>query len=106
MLYYGRRTESNYIPYRGGDTMTKANRVLALFYRLLMGQRVKKGEYAAEAGITERSAERDIQTLRDVLADEGHGYALLLSKDDNCYFLDNAKRQGFTKKVHGMNFQL
>lgn len=72
--------------------MTKSDRVLALFYRLLMGQRVKKAVYAAEAGIAGRSAERDIQTLRDVLAEEGHGYTLLLG-EDGCYYLDNARRE-------------
>lgn len=67
--------------------MEKAGRVLTLFYRLINGERIKKIDFAKEFNITERSVDRDIQTIRIIL-DEVHASSrLLFNSDEEIYSL-------------------
>lgn len=71
----------------------KANRVLTLLYRLSMGERIGREDYAAEAGISIRSAERDVLEIRTVLADMRNGYELLLDDEGRFYFSNSGPRE-------------
>ncbi len=51
--------------------MQKSHRILTLFSRLLRGERVNRSTFAAEYEMSERSLERDLRTIREVLADSG-----------------------------------
>lgn len=45
----------------------KNNRVLFLYSRLLEGQKLKKGELAEEFGVSDKSIQRDFESIRDFL---------------------------------------
>ncbi len=51
--------------------MQKSHRVLTLFHRLLRGERINRSAFAAEYEMSERSVERDLRTIREVLEDTG-----------------------------------
>lgn len=50
-----------------GMDVGKNNRVLFLYSRLLEGQKLKKGELAEEFGVSEKSIQRDFESIRDFL---------------------------------------
>lgn len=50
-----------------GMDVGKNNRVLFLYSRLLEGQKLKKGELAEEFGVSEKSVQRDFESIRDFL---------------------------------------
>ena len=75
------------------EKIKKANRVLMLLYRLSLGERVSKADYAAEAGISVRSAERDMREIRTVLTEMGDSYTLLLDEAGRLYFSNNGRRK-------------
>lgn len=49
----------------------KNNRVLFLYSRLLEGQKLKKGELAEEFGVSDKSIQRDFESIRDFLDRKG-----------------------------------
>ena len=71
--------------------MEKAHRVLLLFYRLLKGERIHKANFAFEHHVTERSVERDIQTIRNCLEEQHSNMALLFDRKDESYYLSFPK---------------
>ncbi len=87
--------KSSVIIAEGLSIMKKSNRVLELLYRLLQGERVNKAEYAQDHGIDVRSAERDVQTIREVIADVKPIYSVEIDKD-SCYFIDHLQQKEFT----------
>ena len=65
----------------------KTMRVLALFYRLLKGERIRKRTFANDHKVTERSIERDLQHIRNLLSEEGTGIELVFDKIADTYYL-------------------
>ncbi len=55
----------------------KSMRLLAIYTRLFDGQTLKKSELAQEFGITQRSVQRDIESLRVFLAEEMLGREII-----------------------------
>ena len=74
-----------------GEYMEKAHRVLLLFYRLLKGERIHKANFAFEHHVTERSVERDIQTIRNCLEEQHSNMSLLFDRKDESYYLSFPK---------------
>lgn len=66
----------------------KTMRVLALFYRLLKGERVRKRTFANDHKVTERSIERDLQHIRNLLSEECVGSEVLFDKIADTYYLN------------------
>lgn len=54
-----------------GMDVGKNNRVLFLYSRLLEGQKLKKGELAEEFGVSDKSIQRDFESIRDFLDRKG-----------------------------------
>ena len=71
--------------------MEKAHRVLLLFYRLLKGERIRKTNFAFEHQVTERTVERDIQTIRNCLEEQHANMSLLFDRTDESYYLSFPK---------------
>lgn len=68
----------------------KAMRVLSLYARLQEGQVIKKSELAQEFNVNERSIQRDIEALRDFLADEHLNQTVVYDKRAKGYCLNQA----------------
>lgn len=77
------------------EYMEKAHRVLLLFYRLLKGERIHKANFAFEHHVTERSVERDIQTIRNCLEEQHANMSLLFDRKNESYYLSIPKH-GFS----------
>ena len=69
--------------------MEKTGRVLILFCRLLRKERIHKAGYAVEYQMTTRSVERDISTIRCMLAELHVGRELLFDRLDDSYYLSD-----------------
>ena len=54
-----------------GMDVGKNNRVLFLYSRLLEGQKLKKSELAEEFGVSDKSIQRDFESIRDFLDRKG-----------------------------------
>lgn len=78
--------------------MGKTGRVLTLFYRLLQKEQIHKEAYALEHHLTLRSVERDIHTIRVVLAELYTGRELLFDRQNDFYYLSD----GGEKSLSGM----
>lgn len=52
------------------DTSAKCNRVLEIYSRLIVGKVIRKQELAEEFGMTPRSSQRDIDTVRDFCSNQ------------------------------------
>ncbi len=76
--------------------MEKAHRVLLLFYRLLKGEHIHKVNFAFEHHVTERSVERDIQTIRNCLEEQHANMSLLFDRKNESYYLSFPK--------HGLSY--
>lgn len=58
----------------------KSARLLSLYARFLSGQVLNKAELAAQFGVTERSIQRDIESLRCFLAEQGLAQDILYDR--------------------------
>ena len=76
----------------GGIEVEKSSRVLILFYRLFQGERINKTWVAMEFDTTERSIDRDIQTIRLMLAEVHSNHQLLFDKRDSSYYLSHFEK--------------
>ncbi len=74
----------------------KSMRLLIIYARLSDGQTVKKKELAAEFGITERSVQRDMESLRIFLAEEMLGREIIYDTKARGYRLVNAATNTLT----------
>ncbi|HBI61484.1 MAG TPA: hypothetical protein DDY31_09770 [Lachnospiraceae bacterium] len=76
----------------GGTDANKSNRVLFLYSRLLFGWRLRKSELTEEFGVSEKSIQRDFETIRDFLdrkmVGEGFGGRLVYVYLDKAYYLE------------------
>lgn len=76
-----------------GDCMnssqSKVDRVLSMYARLQMGDVIRKAEEAQHFGVTEKSIQRDLDTVRDFLASEYTGQTVIYDKQLNGYRLND-----------------
>jgi len=72
----------------------KSMRLLTMYSRLLDGKLLKKTELAQEFGITSRSVQRDMETLRLFLAEEMLGREIVYDTRERGYRLSNTVRKG------------
>ena len=75
----------------------KAMRVLSLYARLQEGQVIKKSELAQEFNVNERSIQRDIEALRDFLADEHLNQTVVYDKCAKGYCLNQVNSKSLSK---------
>jgi len=77
-------------------TEAKSMRLLAIYNRLLDGKIVKKLELAQEFGITQRSVQRDLESLRAFLAEEMLGREIVYDSREKGYRLVQAVPRGLS----------
>lgn len=74
----------------------KSNRILYLYTELLNGQLIRKDRLAEQFGVTERSIQRDLETVREFLDRErmenGYGTQLIYDFQEKGYRLDRDER--------------
>lgn len=70
------------------SSQQKDDRVLSLYARLQKGDVIRKTEEAHRFGVTEKSIQRDLDTVRDFLASEYTGQTVVYDKRLNGYRLD------------------
>lgn len=70
------------------SSQQKNDRVLSLYARLQMGDVIQKDEEAQRFGVTQKSIQRDLDTVRDFLASEYAGQTVVYDKRLNGYRLD------------------
>lgn len=68
----------------------KSGRILAIYARLQSGRVLNKADLAREFGVNERSIQRDIEDLRDFLAEEKLGQTVVYDKRAKGYCLNRA----------------
>ena len=78
------------------ETTGKASRVLQIFARLVSGQVLKRKDLAEEFGVTERSIQRDIDTLREYLDKNDVDQEIVYNHRLVGYQLLNKKQQGLS----------
>lgn len=78
------------------QTSFKSMRVLSLYARLQDGQIIKKSELAREFNVNERSIQRDIEALRDFMADEHLNQTVVYDKRAKGYFLNQASSKSLS----------
>lgn len=61
----------------------KSARLLSIYARLLSGQTLGKAELAVEYNVTTRSIQRDIESLRYFLADQGLAQDVVFDRTAN-----------------------
>ena len=69
----------------------KTMRLLAMYDRLINGRVLRKLELAQEFGVTQRSIQRDLETLRVFFADELMGRELIYDNRERGYRLSTAE---------------
>lgn len=70
--------------------------MLSLYARLQEGQVIKKSELAQEFNVNERSIQRDIEALRDFLADEHLNQTVVYDKRAKGYYLNQASSKSLS----------
>lgn len=73
--------------------MGKVERILALFLQLYSGGSVNKSSFSLEYGISERSFDRDIEDIRNFLADNFSSKEIVFDKTSNLYFMTKTARK-------------
>lgn len=74
----------------------KSMRLLTMYGRLLDGKILKKRELAEEFGITQRSVQRDMESLRVFLAEEMMGREIVYDTRNRGYRLSHAVSKGLS----------
>lgn len=74
----------------------KSMRLLMIYARLVDGEVLKKSNLAAEFGVTQRSIQRDVESLRVFLSDEMMGREVVYDTKSKGYILDAASPTGLT----------
>lgn len=73
------------------ESESRNTRVLSLFVRLSQGDILKKKEEAARYQVTERTIQRDLETIRNVLREERQkgkdDRMLLYNREQNGYWI-------------------
>lgn len=74
----------------------KSARLLSIYARLLSGQVLGRTDLAQEYGVTARSIQRDIESLRNFLADQGLAQDVTYDRKAKGYRLTNVVPKGLT----------
>lgn len=74
----------------------KSARMLAIYTRLAAGEVLSKTELAACYSVTVRSIQRDMESLRHFLAEQGLAQEIVRDPDSGGYKLTDARPKGFT----------
>ena len=74
------------------DTALKTERVLQIYSRLVNGEIVRKKDMAQQFHVTERSVQRDVESLRCFFAEQGLQQDILYDKTAKGYRLDCCHR--------------
>ena len=69
--------------------MDKVSRTLMLFHALTQGEKVNKADFAKRNSISERSFDRDIEDIRNFLAEIHAAGEIRFNKADNVYYLSD-----------------
>lgn len=69
--------------------MDKVSRTLMLFHALIQGEKINKVDFARRNGISERSFDRDIEDIRNFLAEIHAAGEIRFNKADNVYYLSD-----------------
>ena len=67
--------------------MDKINRILMLFHKFTQGEKINKKDFSKDNGISERSFDRDIEDIRNFLAEIYAAGEICFNKADNVYYL-------------------
>ena len=78
------------------DAEAKSARILAIYARFLSGQILGKAELAQEYGVSERSIQRDMESLRSFLAEQGLSQEVIFDRSERGYRLVNNIPKGLT----------
>lgn len=82
------------------DTRLKAYRILSLFRRLTRGETIQKATEAKRFNVTEKSIQRDLDTIREFLATEyreGEEYEVIWSPSLKGYSMTNKAKEWLEK---------
>lgn len=74
----------------------KSMRLLAMYGHLMDGKTLRKKDLAAEFGVTQRSIQRDLETLRVFFADEMMGREIIYDSRERGYRLSHAVPKGLS----------
>lgn len=74
----------------------KSARMLAIYARFLSGKTLRKAALAAEYGVTERSIQRDMESLRCFLAEQQLSQDVIYDRQAKGYRLTNCVPKGLT----------
>ena len=75
---------------------SKSARTLAIYARFLSGQTLNKSSLALEYGVTERSIQRDMESLRCFLTEQGLSQDIIYDRTAKGYRLINSVPRGLT----------
>lgn len=74
----------------------KSDRLLQIYSRLVNGEILSKQGLAQEFGVTERSIQRDIGSLRCFITEQGLSQEILYNRNGKGYFLKDQKQKTLT----------
>ena len=80
----------------GQDSEAKSARILAIYARFLSGQVLNKTALAMEYGVTERSIQRDMESLRCFLTEQQLTQELVYDRKEKGYRLKSSIPQGLS----------
>ena len=75
---------------------TRSARMLAIYTRLVGGEILQKQNLALEYHVSPRSIQRDIETLRSYLAEQGLSQEVILDRGEHGYRLQNCRSQNLS----------
>ena len=78
------------------DMDDKSGRILTIYDELHQGKHLSKAELAQRFGITPRSVQRDMETLRAFLAEQGLPQELVYDRKEHAYHMVNSIPRGLT----------
>ena len=85
-----------------GMGLSKNDRVLFLYSRLLQGQKLRKEEIAERFGISDKSVQRDIEDIRGFLdrmfVEEGAESRLIYDRQEKSYHLEQGNRMNLSNE--------
>ena len=81
--------------------MNKSDRVLILFYRLIMGERIQKSLFMEEFAVSKRSFDRYIEAVRVMLSETFAPHELCYDPHSNEYYLTGLKQTEF-RGIHAL----
>ncbi len=85
-----------------GMGLSKNDRVLFLYSRLLQGQKLRKEEIAERFGISDKSVQRDIEDIRGFLdrmfVEEGAESRLVYDRQEKSYHLEQGNRMNLSNE--------